>query len=284
MAPDLLHRRGGDDLPPDLTKLVRFLPWISRPRINGKTGKCPVRRLGSKVYPVQPDSPEAWLSLTAALEVVRSGQAQGVGMCLAHGVCVLDLDDVIDADGQPTGWLPQAEETPTYVEYSPSLRGVHLWYTCSPGLRSRRGPGWDLLTAGAFVTVTGLSIEGAPLNLAALPDSYADLSRREPGPVMSPVRRPAQVAPDQLSTALEHSGKLRQLYLEGDLSGYRSASEADLALCQLLHRVVGPDPVAIDGLFRTSALMRPKWADERYRVRTIELAIRSGRWGEVRRE
>jgi hypothetical protein len=45
----------------------------------------------------------------------------------------------------------------------------------------------------------------------------------------------------------------------GDVLGYPSPSEADLALVSLLAFWTGGDAVRIDALFRSSALMRGKW-------------------------
>jgi putative DNA primase/helicase len=59
----------------------------------------------------------------------------------------------------------------------------------------------------------------------------------------------------------------------GDLTGYASASEADLALAGQLAFWCGGDPVRVDRLFRQSALYRPKW-DEPHGVGTSgELTI-----------
>jgi len=49
----------------------------------------------------------------------------------------------------------------------------------------------------------------------------------------------------------------------GDVEGYDSASEADLALCMLLAFWTGRDAKRVDSLFRKSGLFRPKW-DERH--------------------
>src|SRR5262249_52334796 len=59
----------------------------------------------------------------------------------------------------------------------------------------------------------------------------------------------------------------------GDTSGYKSQSEADLALCNLLAFYCGPDPDRIDSLFCQSGLFRSKWQRDDYRQRTITLAL-----------
>jgi len=60
---------------------------------------------------------------------------------------------------------------------------------------------------------------------------------------------------------------------EGDISGYDSHSEADLALCCLLAFWTGGDRDRIDRLFRQSGLNREKWAREDYREKTISAAL-----------
>ncbi len=56
---------------------------------------------------------------------------------------------------------------------------------------------------------------------------------------------------------------------DGDTSDYANGdnegrSEADLALCSLIAFWTGPDEDRIDGLFRQSGLMRPKWDERHY--------------------
>jgi primase-polymerase (primpol)-like protein len=66
--------------------------------------------------------------------------------------------------------------------------------------------------------------------------------------------------------------KFRRLW-SGDTGGYRSHSEADLALCGYLAFLCGPDLTRIDELFRGSGLYRPKWERPDYRDSTISLAV-----------
>jgi primase-polymerase (primpol)-like protein len=67
--------------------------------------------------------------------------------------------------------------------------------------------------------------------------------------------------------------KFRRLYDEGNIDGYGSRSEADLALVGEIAFWTGPDPDRIDRLFRGSKLMRDKWDRDDYRERTIEKAL-----------
>ena len=66
--------------------------------------------------------------------------------------------------------------------------------------------------------------------------------------------------------------EIERLY-GGDWSGYRSQSEADLALVSHLMFWTQRDEARVDNLFRQSGLMRPKWDREDYRERTMGLAM-----------
>lgn len=74
----------------------------------------------------------------------------------------------------------------------------------------------------------------------------------------------------------KHGDKFQKL-LAGNLEGYPSHSEADLAFCCMLAFWCGKDPEQMDRIFRESGLCREKW-DERhgkltYREMTLQKAI-----------
>jgi len=62
----------------------------------------------------------------------------------------------------------------------------------------------------------------------------------------------------------------------GDIFGYRTKSEADLALCEILSFWTNGNSEQILRLFRESGLYRPKWENsETYRNATISKASTS---------
>jgi len=71
----------------------------------------------------------------------------------------------------------------------------------------------------------------------------------------------------------KNGDKFKKLYDEGDFSDYGSQSEADAALCAIIAFRTGPDPEAIDTIFRGSALYRDKWERDDYRESTIAVGI-----------
>ena len=72
----------------------------------------------------------------------------------------------------------------------------------------------------------------------------------------------------------KNGAKFCRLYDSGDFSDYGSQSEADLALCTMIAYRTGPNPAAIDNIFRGSALYRQKWERADYRTETIRKAIK----------
>jgi putative DNA primase/helicase len=272
--PNITKGGGGyGALPLQISELTSWLPWVRRPRLHSdKFSKIPCRRLGQRLYPVRADNQSAWLTLQAALREVNRGCAEGVGVVVPAGLCALDLDDVV-VDGVLQGTaVALVELAGTYVELSPSGTGLHVWCTCGPDTPTRRAADLELLATGQFVTVTGRPIS-AISTLMSLPEHLVPHVSRAPTLSKEVAVDPPSIG--ALVRALQKSPKLRSLYLDGDFGayGYKSQSEADLGLCQLLIRVVGPDAGEIDRLFRASRLYRPKWQSESYGQRTIQVAL-----------
>ena len=71
----------------------------------------------------------------------------------------------------------------------------------------------------------------------------------------------------------KNGAKFIRLFDNGDISGYGSHSEADLALCTLIAYRAGNDAALIDDIYRSSALYRDKWEREDYRTATIQMAL-----------
>ena len=271
-------------LPAEVRALDRFLPWVIRPRSSGRVGKVPARRLGRSLYPVRADDPAAWLSFDEARAEVLQGQAGGIGLCLPHDLCVVDVDDVLHGGILEPAVQALVHRAGTWCEVSPSGRGVHLWFRVPEGLSLSpgRSEGLELLTQRQFVTLTGISYDDSRTVQHCSPDLIARFSRRPREVQPLPSTTHSQRLPDDVDALLQevsrHSVHFRRLFVDGDIGSHASASEADLALCQWLHRLLGPDPELIDACFRRSALAREKWCSESYRDRTIALALRSGWW------
>jgi primase-polymerase (primpol)-like protein len=220
-----------------------------------------------------------------------------------------DFDDCITP--LPDGWievdpwvLDQIQRLDTYAELSWSRTGVKtIQIGKKPGTRCRwsrpGGVGVEIYDKVRMFALTGNRFPGAPLTVncrqneltelydglefertsgAARPASPrtrggggAPRTSRWEGPVWS-----TRLSDDEVvlkARGAANGWKFKKFYDDGDLDGYPSQNEADLALCSLIAFFTGPNPDHIDRLFRKGKLMRPKWDRQDYRDRTIAQAL-----------
>ena len=204
--------------------------------------------------------------------------------------CGVDLDDCVIGDGSPH---PVAAEIiamlDSYTELSPSGAGVHVIVKGAKnggrGESSRTGWGgaFEVYDRGRFFTFTGRGdgkIADRQEQLDALLARMFPVAEVRPERHVSPNPKAPNLDDRELldrAYAASNGGKLRALY-DGDVAAYGGDhSSADLALCSLLAFWTGPDPARINGLFRSSGLMRDKWDSRRgestYGAQTIERAL-----------
>lgn len=227
---------------------------------------------------------------------------QGLGVGIFGGLGALDIDHCID----DTGALSLMAEDivgmmDSYTERSPSGRGLRILFRATgfPYDKARyyinnQRLGLECYIVGAtnkYVTVTGdtltpgKGLEERGEQLRRVLEKYMVRERAKEQPVSPPL---AQSAPVDLIDAeliakikQSKSGRLFSALWGGDISGYKSRSEADIALCNMLAFWTGKDPQRMDSLFRQSGLMREKWdrptAGSTYGQLTIEQAIRDCR-------
>lgn len=273
-----------DNFPADLKKLRRWVAW----RYQKRKAEWTKRPLQS------PKDALAWLSASEACEWVARGNADGVGFVLGDGVVCIDLDNCIDEGGTLHEIARDAVALGSYVERSPSGRGLHVLIRASISRSRNIGtlgsvPRHEIYDGRAgsarYVTVTGDSVreisvlrEG-PKAQAALNGFCAKWFSEE-----SEWRAPSGEATKVDPKSIEDDAVLRIMFeaadgakwrglFEGDHSNYPSQSEAELALCGKLRFYTHADSAQMDRLFRKSRLMRPKW-DERHGEHTYgELTI-----------
>lgn len=92
-------------------------------------------------------------------EVARR-RSERVGFVLGTGIGCVDLDDCLDADGRPNAAATDLLEfyAGSYVEVSPSGRGLHIWGAAPPmrGFRrSWKGQSVEFYSRDRYITVTG---------------------------------------------------------------------------------------------------------------------------------
>jgi primase-polymerase (primpol)-like protein len=232
---------------------------------------------------------ETWGSFDEALRAAPKLGGIGVVFTEADPFAGIDLDHCRDPN---TGAIaPSAQEIiralDSYAEISPSGTGVHVLVrgTLPPGGRKRGAV--EMYDTARFFTMTGQHLPGTPRTIE---ERGAVLARvhsaifGSPAPPTCPASRsrvPVTVDDQALIARirLSRGGKRFGRLWRGDVTGYSSHSEADLALAGILAFWTRGDGKRIDCIFRQSGLMRAKW-DERhfgdgrtYGQATIEKAL-----------
>lgn len=111
-------------IPPSLVGYPHWVLWRFVLK-NGRWTKVPFQVDGR--YAKTNDT-----TTQATLEPVRAayarGEFDGIGIVLRHGLCGIDLDHVIDADGVIEEWAGKILNrfAGTYIERSPSGTGFHI--------------------------------------------------------------------------------------------------------------------------------------------------------------
>jgi putative DNA primase/helicase len=235
------------------------------------------------------NDPATWGSFERALQCHHQRQMDGVGFVFSPDdpYCGVDLDKCRDpATGLIHPWAAEIiRGLDTYTEVSPSGTGVKLIARAILPPGGRRQGQVEMYDRGRYFALTGHALPTLPdtpkarqARIAALHARLfakaASTNRYSP---QSSVSTGSATDDDILARALAARNGTRFARLwSGDISGYVSHSEADLALCTLLAFWTGGDPERIDALFRRSGLYRPKWERHDYRDRTVSLALAHG--------
>jgi primase-polymerase (primpol)-like protein len=298
-------------IPDELKAIPRWVCWAYEER-DGKLTKVPLNpKIGGYASSTNPATWTTFEEALAAVPRWRNVGVVGVGFVFDKNaedrIVGVDLDHCIDpVTGELAPWAARiVEQLHSYTEKSPSGEGLHIFLRGSlpPGGRrvAVHAPGAhheariEMYDSGRFFTVTGDTFAGSAVEerantLAALHAQYFPPAPEPepqlgPEPSGTPRRRSSPpplgagwVSPFTDETILRMArqavnGQKFDALWRGDITGYPSRSEADLALVRILAFWVGHDPERIDRLFRWSGLMRPKWDRADYREATIRKVL-----------
>ena len=212
-----------------------------------------------------------------------------------NGVQPMSKDDFFDFSSDFINTLQ------SYTEYSHSGEGIHIICkgTLPEGARRKAGVGVEMYDKGRFFTMSGNVILDLPImdrteEIKPLWEKYLNTTTEEEtvpegfkGIVFGENRaartleiNPTSMSDNDLIEKIQNSrfGRDFMDLYNGDMSKYRNDhSSADMALCQILAFWTGCDRIQMDRIFRSSALMRPKWDQKRgsdtYGNITIDNAI-----------
>ncbi len=291
------------NLPELLKRQGLFCCWRYEQRQNKPT-KVPYNpRNGNRAKSTDPGSFSAFSAALMALgKSIEARQPySGIGVGLFGNLGAIDIDHCISDSGELSDMAADIMTTMnTYVEYSPSGKGLRVLFTVPDDFQYDKAKyrinnqqlGLEVYIAGAtnkYVTVTGntltpgrdLEERGDPLR--TILEKYMRRPERQI-PQQAP-KEPAELDDLQLIEKARRSkgGPKFTALWSGDASSYKSRSEADQALCNILAFWTNRDPARMDRLFRRSGLMREKWdrrqSGSTYGALTIQNAISDARSG-----
>lgn len=137
------HAEAASSLPAELTSRPRWVTHVNKRPLCSRTGRW-----------ASVTDPSTWSSFEAA-----SATGAPLGFVLGDGIGCIDLDGCLDEHGIPNAaartLLGYYEGS--YVEVSPSGRGLHIWGTAAPQRgfkRMWRGQRIEFYSQGRYITVT----------------------------------------------------------------------------------------------------------------------------------
>jgi hypothetical protein len=251
-------------LPEALTALPHWVTWKYEER-DGKKTKVPYSPHGGKA---KSNDPTTWGPLSMAIELRTRENFDGVGFQLAPPYVGIDFDHVRDPS---TGTinpdaLSEIKTLNSYTEISPSGTGIHVIVKGAiPGKRCRKGDR-EMYDKLRYLTMTSNVLPDFPPTINNSQDALDTLYEKWFGKEITTPLEPgngAEVTDEQvLARCEEMFGEKFGKLLSGDIAGYPSPSEADLALCTMIASHVR-SKLQIDRLFRNSGLIRNKWDESR---------------------
>ncbi len=254
-------------IPAELCGLDQWLVWKYEER-EGKRTKVPYTVDGRRAATTRS---EDWTEFGVVREVFDSGRWDGIGFVFTADdpFCGIDLDHACAANGRIEDWaLTIITLLNSYTEWTPSGAGFHIIVEGTLPSRGRRHGNVEIYQQARFFTVTGarciLTTGAIRPRQDALDHLLGTFPTREPSMTSAVARPPAfypMVFVEQMRRA-KNGPKFERLYDHGDISGYQSWSEAELALCEMI-AWYDPSPSTVDTVFRQSALMRDRWDEPR---------------------
>lgn len=155
-------------VPAELIALRNWVGWDATPRPDGRPSKAPINPHTGANASV--NDPATWASFETAMAYAKcDARVGGLGFVLTNSDhWSLDLDHVISQDGEVSPSVMRFLDslTPTYIERSPSSRGLHVIFRGERPAELRRtkvsdafGAGMNLEIFGGdsprYITVTG---------------------------------------------------------------------------------------------------------------------------------
>ena len=265
-----------NQFPQDLLVLSQWVCYKSELDQSGRLCKVPYNPHNGKRASVT--APTQWGTYQDAVNACNNHNLSGIGFVFTAkcGIVGIDIDNCIDEQGNLNTIATEIlNKIPTtYVEYSPSKRGLHIFLKGTLTGKGNRNSntGVEIYSNARYFTMTGNRFRSCA-DIIADDNSAIEYIQQtfisppqqsQPKPTAKSKTNTTVPIPDE---QLINKGKnsadgdsFTALWNGNWQSGsYKSQSEADFALCRKLAFWTAKDESQIDSLFRQSGLMRPKW-------------------------
>ena len=278
----------------ELKRMRIWFHWRWSTNKKGNPTKVPFSAKGGETGTDDAHS-STWVTYDEATAAVKKNHAAGVGFKIPENYFFLDIDHRELSDPLVKTLLARFD---SYSERSVSGGGIHIYGKCDftklPTYIDKKGKvrldsqfyqknsnnDLELYVGGItnrFAAFTGNIIGDKPLReCTAAVLTTLDKNMRRKEKTNYSAKRDGDRADFDIVCNLrkqKNGDKFKKLFDEGDFSDYGSQSESDAALCAIIAFRTGPDPDAIDAVFRDSALYRDKWERDDYREATINIGI-----------
>jgi putative DNA primase/helicase len=266
-----------ENIPSELKARPQWVVWRQEER-EGQPTKIPYQPRDPKKK-ASSTNPDTWGTFEQALSMAQTNGFHGIGYVFSpqENHAGVDLDHCRNpGTGVIEPWAREIiDRLQSYTEISPSGCGVHILIrgTVPPG-GNKKGK-VEMYSQARYFTTTGHQLEGTPTTIEARQTELEALHREVFGePQEQAQESPRSTAPLDL-TDLEIIAKAKSAQngdkfdrlMGGDITGYPSASEADMALCSVL-AFWTQDPGQIDRIYRTSGLYRNPGRDKKWNRNT----------------
>lgn len=269
-----------ENIPNELKAVKQWSLWKAEIRQNGKTNKIPVNQEG---FPLNWKDTASLLTFDDAVYLANSNQGiiSGIGFVFTAnlGLVGIDFDGVIISGVLLPEFDAWIKTLKSYTEISISGTGVHIITRGTLPGKSNRIGNVEMYSQDRFFVFTGNVFKFSEIieNQDAINVLYKEKIQKEHRKkeknslslCSNVLGNPGNW--EEIKALLERSrnaGKFFQLW-GGNISGYKSQSEADLALCSMI-AFYTQDIGQIESIVAMSGLNRDKWSVEDYRKRTIQ--------------
>lgn len=280
-----------DNIPDALRLTPRWLLWRYTWTDNRWTKK-PYKFDGTSASHSKPDTWCSFLDAKTAFNLSQHDDLpyDGIGFVFEDSgdgltLCGIDIDKAFDSQGylKPTVHSVLENFSNAYTEITPSGKGLHVIGLANgipDGKRWKVGEiGFEVYKHNRYFTVTGdiykrrMSITDIDAEVKSLiakykgPDALKPSSSTSAADLIERAEAFTGDLPNWTEKIRAHA-RLAKIYFDGDISGYPSQSEADLAMCNFL-KGLGVNVATAYALIQRLPLYNKKWDREDYIARTL---------------